>query len=255
MNIFKRLYNEIVEEIFSLTLNRKERALMLTLTVLTFLVFVMFFVGLSQNQKEIFIEIFTEEKKEEEQFLQEQNLSRDNLTSNAYNQTEKIINSDEEFKTLEQLIEENRQKELEDFQNNAQGQGDFSKMGENLSEETQKPKKEEQKVKQEPKKEQISLKNSQNKPKSFIEYSLVGRKYVNDFPNPVYTCDAIGTIVINIEVDKEGNVKHTSFNQASSTSYNKCLIDNALEYAKQAKFSQGSRIQIGTITYHYQPKL
>lgn len=254
MNIFKRLYNEIVEEIFSLTLNRKEGALILTLTILTFLVFAMFFVGLSQNQKEIFIEIFTEEKKQEEQ-LQEQNLSQDNLTSNAYNQTEKIINSDEEFKTLEQLIEENHQKEIENSQNNDQNEGNSSEIGENPSEESSKNQKEEPKTKEEPKKEQISSKNNQNKPKSFIEYSLVGRKYVNDFPNPVYTCDAIGTIVINIEVDKEGNVKHTSFNQASSTSHNKCLIDNALDYAKQAKFSRGSRTQIGTITYHYQPKL
>lgn len=83
-------------------------------------------------------------------------------------------------------------------------------------------------------------------------YNLPGRK-IKIFPNPIYTCPSGGKIVINITVDNIGRVIQTSFNQASSTTENGCLIDSAIEYAKEALFTNSSNTeQLGTITYIFQ---
>lgn len=81
-------------------------------------------------------------------------------------------------------------------------------------------------------------------------YNLVGRKITN-FPNPVYTCNTSGKIVIAITVDTYGKVVDTAFNEAASTSSNRCLIETALNYAKNAEFDSNlsKNRQIGTITY------
>lgn len=88
---------------------------------------------------------------------------------------------------------------------------------------------------------------------SSISFSLVGR-IARVMPNPVYTCDVPGKIVVNITVDREGSVIRTSINKSSSNSSNQCLEEKALEYAAQARFSPqpGRDKQIGTITYYFQ---
>lgn len=88
---------------------------------------------------------------------------------------------------------------------------------------------------------------------SSISFSLVGRSAI-DIPNPIYTCDTSGKIVVNITVDEEGTVTGTSINKASSTSNNECLVDNAIDYAAGALFSglNGRNAQKGTITYYFQ---
>lgn len=87
---------------------------------------------------------------------------------------------------------------------------------------------------------------------SSISFSLKGRNAVK-IPNPVYTCDTAGKIVINITVDSNGYVIDTSVNRGSSTSGNECLTDRALEYAAGARFSKlaGRNSQPGTITYYF----
>ncbi len=89
---------------------------------------------------------------------------------------------------------------------------------------------------------------------SSISFSLKGRSAIN-IPNPVYTCDRAGKVVINIQVDSNGRVLETSVNKASSTTTNQCLTENALQYAADAVFSQlpGRDNQPGTITYEFQP--
>lgn len=87
--------------------------------------------------------------------------------------------------------------------------------------------------------------------KSTIRYSLKDRtdEYL---PIPIYLCEAGGKIVINITVDALGNVIDTYVN-SSSTSTNECLIESALEYAKQAKFnaSPSNKTQLGSITFNF----
>ncbi len=89
---------------------------------------------------------------------------------------------------------------------------------------------------------------------SSISFSLLGRSSL-DIPNPVYTCDRSGKIVINISVNAEGRVTSTSVNKGSSSTTNECLADQALEYAAQAVFSRlpGRNSQPGTITYNFKP--
>ncbi|MDT0641221.1 TonB family protein [Zunongwangia sp. F363] len=89
---------------------------------------------------------------------------------------------------------------------------------------------------------------------SSISFSLVDRNAVQ-IPNPVYTCDTPGRIVVNITVNAEGMVTETSINKASSTSSNECLIEQALQYAAGARFSPlaGRNSQPGTISYQFKP--
>lgn len=85
-----------------------------------------------------------------------------------------------------------------------------------------------------------------------ISYQLKDRKDI-DLPNPVYTCDGSGKVVINIEVNDLGKVIRTNYNRKASTTTNQCLIDSASEYAAKARFnSEASRIkQLGTITFNF----
>ena len=95
--------------------------------------------------------------------------------------------------------------------------------------------------------EEGSLRNSS------ISFSLRGRTAVF-IPNPIYTCDRSGRVVINIIVNANGDVVRTSVNKSASTTSNECLTDQALEYAEDARFSRlaGKDSQPGTITYNFQ---
>lgn len=88
-----------------------------------------------------------------------------------------------------------------------------------------------------------------------VSYSLVDRNNYK-LPPPIYTCIEGGKVVINIEVDSNGNVVDASFNAKSSGTSNGCLVDNAISYALKAKFSSDSNkpSQPGTITYLFQEK-
>ncbi len=84
---------------------------------------------------------------------------------------------------------------------------------------------------------------------SSVSYSLKDRKDQH-LPPPVYLCEENGKVVINITVNTNGAVVNTSVNKSASNSSNECLIDSALEYARDARFSSASLAnQIGTITY------
>lgn len=87
---------------------------------------------------------------------------------------------------------------------------------------------------------------------SSISFSLKGRNAVK-IPNPVYTCDTPGKIVVNITVNEAGSVTDLSINKGSSSSNNECLTERALEYAAGARFTKlvGQDGQIGTITYYF----
>jgi len=101
------------------------------------------------------------------------------------------------------------------------------------------------------KKKIVSVIKSSNR-NSTNSYRLVGRSAMY-FPNPVYTCEGGGKVVISIEVNALGMVKKVSYNSKQSNTSNQCLIDSALEYAKLARFTTDSsrEIQLGTITYNF----
>ncbi|MGE5942868.1 MAG: hypothetical protein ACM31G_00880 [Flavobacteriales bacterium] len=87
--------------------------------------------------------------------------------------------------------------------------------------------------------------------RSTISFSLVDRKKVY-IPVPVYLCEDDGKIVINITVNDKGNVTNAYLN-SSSTSSNQCLIQYALEYAKESQFSAdpSKKEQLGSITFNF----
>ncbi|MDD7884579.1 energy transducer TonB [Flavivirga sp. 57AJ16] len=87
--------------------------------------------------------------------------------------------------------------------------------------------------------------------KSTISFSLVDRDKIY-IPIPVYLCEVDGKIVVNVTVNENGNVIDAYIN-TSSTSNNECLIEHALEYAKDSQFSKSptKKKQLGTITFHF----
>ena len=92
---------------------------------------------------------------------------------------------------------------------------------------------------------------SENNSKSTISFSLKNRQKVH-IPVPVYLCEVNGKVVINITVNAQGSVINAYVNTASSSN-NACLIEHALEYAKQSQFSIDAlkKEQIGTITFNF----
>ena len=90
-----------------------------------------------------------------------------------------------------------------------------------------------------------------NNSKSTISFSLKDRKKVH-IPIPVYLCEENGIIVVNITVNSKGTVTDAYVN-TSSTSSNECLIEHALDYAKQSSFSADPTkpTQIGSITFSF----
>lgn len=88
-----------------------------------------------------------------------------------------------------------------------------------------------------------------------ISYSLKGRKAYS-LPNPGYTCNGSGVVVIQIKVDKSGKVKDTSYDTDASKRATTCMIERALLYAKKSRFDYKSSesIQTGIITYKFMGK-
>ena len=88
--------------------------------------------------------------------------------------------------------------------------------------------------------------------KTTISYRLKNRKAL-ELPNPVYTCEGGGKIVISVEVNALGRVTKATYNKGLSTTTNGCLIDSAFEYANQARFTTmaGNDSQLGTISYNF----
>ena len=97
-------------------------------------------------------------------------------------------------------------------------------------------------------KEEVKL----NSMYSSSSWKLDGRKLIGKIPNPVYTCNGSGKVVVKIEVNGNGYVIDTKVDKRRSSTRNECLFDNAMEYARKALFSKSSlEEQEGTITYFF----
>ncbi|GAA4965683.1 hypothetical protein [Algibacter aquimarinus] len=90
-----------------------------------------------------------------------------------------------------------------------------------------------------------------NNNKSTISFSLKNRKKVY-IPIPIYLCEVNGKIVVNISVNAKGSVTDAYLNTSSNSS-NECLIEHAIEYAKQAQFNADASktSQLGSITFNF----
>lgn len=96
-------------------------------------------------------------------------------------------------------------------------------------------------------------KKPQSNANSSVSFSLSNRDKIK-LPPPIYLCEISGKIVVNITVNSYGQVTDTYIN-SSSSSTNQCLVETALEYAKNAVFTSADRnSQIGSITYYFKGK-
>lgn len=167
----------------------------------------------------------------------------------AFNETAKpSIGEPEPLKTLDELIEERASED--GAKEILTGDGGYAT---NLAELREKRKQKKQTLgEREAQKEEFT--NALKDKRTSISFSLVERN-AYALPPPIYTCLEGGKVVVNIKVDASGSVTEADFNDKSSGTDNYCLVENAITYAKRARFSNSTKIQqIGTITYLFQGK-
>ncbi|RMB63453.1 hypothetical protein EAX61_03425 [Dokdonia sinensis] len=238
-------------------ISHSDKALLITVTGACFLVLVFFFLGVKPYQGEIveeFIEIplaAESPELEKEEKTQEVALTKKTSRSNqAYNANTLRNESRQLFKEeddVRKAIEEQQRGSISEL--NAENDTYLS--------EKQKERAIELASKREQLKAQIEAREAARNTKkgnssSTVTYNLPGREAIR-IPNPVYTCDAIGIIVINITVNDKGTIVKKEYNKKASSSSNGCLIDQALDYLNRAYFDNGSLAeQEGTVIYSFQ---
>ncbi len=87
-------------------------------------------------------------------------------------------------------------------------------------------------------------------------WDLKNRK-VHSLRKPGYLCNRAGTVVVQIKVDQNGKVKAASYLAEMSSNATECMIEQAVKYAKKARFNFSSTApasQTGTITYKFVKK-
>lgn len=235
----------------------EHKALIITVLLFAVLFLAMYNINISRtNEKvrETLIELNDlrpQEPQEQEQPQKEQQPEppepkKPNLeTHQAFNQ-----NQEENRKNFESRLDEIFQKnsasqEASEEESTSTSKGDLN-MGSNQRQRKQKAS-EGNNTSKELSTQKGTLRNSS------ISFSLVGRSAI-DIPNPIYTCDTPGKVVVNIAVNSNGEVIETSVNKRSSTTDNECLTEMAQQYARAATFSKlpGRTSQPGTITYYFQ---
>ena len=85
------------------------------------------------------------------------------------------------------------------------------------------------------------------------EFSLAGRNALS-LPKPAYNYQVEGKVVVEVQVDRYGNVINAVPGVRGSTTLNEYLLDAAKKAALKAKFdvkTDAQTVQKGTITYHF----
>ena len=236
-----------------MNLNNKQLSFIITFCLMGIVVLTAYNIKLRDQQEEEYLyELSFDEELLEEEIPEEEPQKMQELeTHMAYNEAKESRFAQEldEFKTLEEL-----QEEIDKMEAEQEAGDELNELSENLNlakEYTEKLKKQKEameKLLKEEKKEPANIIR-----RTTITYSLTDR-YELKIPNPIYTCESFGKVVINIQVDDQGRVTDAEFNQKSSTTTNGCLVDNAIYYALQARFNaeSGKLKQLGTITYLFQ---
>lgn len=238
-------------------LSHQDKSMLITFSGACLLVLVFFFLGVkpyqNPNPEEEFIAIpVIQETLEEEEIKEDVTQQQLQVKSHqAYNASELRSESRELFKEddpIRKAIEEQQLRSVEDLEAENEKTLEERKKSTELAMAERK-----ERIKtqiEEREKERASKKGNRE---STVSYDLKGRNALR-IPNPVYTCDAIGSIVLDIEVSNTGTITKKEYNKKASTSSNGCLIDQALIYASEAYFdsSSSSASQKGTITFYFQ---
>ncbi|QLG45670.1 hypothetical protein [Costertonia aggregata] len=243
-----------------MNLNRKQLSLLITFFSMSIMVLALYNIHLGKQEAadEYVVEMVLAEEdieellKEEEKLLEEMAKADPIKSHMAFNETAKPSYGDPEpIQTLEELMEEAKalSAESDDPSDMITDSEYIAKMKELAK------KREEAKQKLgEKEADKKTFTNNLAARKTSVSYSLVDRNSY-ELPPPIYTCIEGGKVVINIEVNSNGDVIEADFNAKSSGTSNGCLVDNAIAYALKAKFNSASKkVQKGTITYLFQRK-
>ncbi|OBQ57267.1 hypothetical protein JJL45_00680 [Tamlana sp. s12] len=234
-----------------MNLTNQHRALLITLLISGTVILMVF--NLSLNKKKEFAsESYYEIEPEKEPTLEElkaiEALENQNQakaeTNSAFNETEKVKHFAQAFKPIAPP---------EDYQPKSEDQGDASETSEktDLKPDTDASLNQEELAKFSKVNELLKKQRSQNNSRSSISFSLPNRTKIY-IPIPIYLCEVDGKIIVNVTVNANGDVVDSYVN-TSSTSDNECLIERALEYANQSRFSKdpSQKSQLGTITFMF----
>ena len=238
-------------------ISHSDKALLITVTGASLLVLVFFFLGVKPYQGEIeeFIEIpvITEEIAEELQEQQEDQVPerRISKTNQAYN-TAQLREENKSFQDDDEIrkaIEAQQQSSVEQLNDNNEAK---LQALQEAREGDLEAKREEVQAAIDAREAARNKKKKSAYRQSTVSYDLVGRTAIV-LPNPVYTCDAYGKIVVNITVNDKGTITSKNYNKSASTSTNGCLIDQAMEYLTRAYFDKGNKAtQLGSVTFDFQ---
>ncbi|MBQ4819756.1 hypothetical protein [Aquimarina sp. MMG016] len=214
----------------------KHKALIITSMLMGIFVLSLYNINMMAKQKEqseILMEIPEElleeltKEEEEPQPQEDRELIASKRTHNAYN--EDFEDHDEIEERIKSLTEAEEEEQTDETPEEEQPAIEEAK---------------EEKPKPEP--EETNSKYSSS------SWSLKGRELMGKIPNPVYTCNGSGKVVVKIKVNQNGYVINTKIDKRNSTTRNECLFDNAMKYARQALFSRSSiEEQQGLVTYYF----
>ncbi len=87
-----------------------------------------------------------------------------------------------------------------------------------------------------------------------INFNLAGRSFGTTPPKPEYNSKSEGKVVVEIRVDRSGNVISASPGKAGTTTNDPVLREAAKAAALKAKFNsdpKAAEVQVGTITYTF----
>ncbi|WP_392447616.1 energy transducer TonB [Capnocytophaga canis] len=223
-----------------------EKSVIITLSFIICILVLMLRVQLKAKEAEIMLEMnFTPEVAQfdippEESKAEQGITEQTRITIKTYNEADRALkHADEPFKTLDEILAEREMKEASE-----------SLLTDKISDVVVTTDVGIEQNQQGVKREEVVNKNT------LIKYALVDREVRGDLPNPVFTCEEEGKVVVDIKVNEEGKVVTASINREHSTTTNGCLVENALAYARQARFNVylDRKMQSGTITYFFQSK-
>ncbi|MEM1001488.1 MAG: hypothetical protein AAGH46_02440 [Bacteroidota bacterium] len=232
----------------------QHKAAIITLLITGIITFALFSIHITQTLPfvaETFIDITpadTEEAQQIEEFLKQTKRS-----DKAFNEDQSYKDMMKTFKSVpaddfEQTMTALADKPVPEANYNSATKNNYSTSNYALNEEERKRLEE---LKKALDKNEIA---EHSKSASTFTYSLKDRKILY-YDTPRYLCEDSGKVIVNIIVKADGSVKEYYINGATTTT-NACLLNSALDYAKQVLFNSSNlQEQLGSVTFYFKPKL
>lgn len=231
----------------------QHKAAIITLLITGIITFGMFSIHITQSMPlvaETFIDLTP--LTEEEETAIEEFLKQTKVTDKAFNEDASYKEMMQQFKSVpaddfEQTIEDMSTEQVASESISSRQINPYT--GNNYALNDEERKKFDQ-IKKAMQKDAIA---EHSKSASTFNYSLKDRQVLY-YDTPRYLCNAGGKVIINVLVTASGKVKEAYVNGATKVT-NECLLDSALDYARNVTFNSGSQLeQLGSVTYYFKSK-